>query len=76
MNLEELKARDIRRMSLAELQEFAELLEAAAGEVRGAIKYERTSARHPVALKHEEFAEARLDAAILYFASVRARGMS
>ena len=68
-----LRARDVKRMTLSELEEFAKLLEATTAAVRDAIKYERTSAKHPAALEREQAAEDRFDAANLYFATVRAR---
>lgn len=70
---EAMKARDRKRMTLAELREFSALLDEVKAEVEQAIKYEQTSAKHPVALTHEERAEERFDAALLYFATVRLR---
>jgi hypothetical protein len=62
-----------KRMTKAELACLAEMLRLATKSLDEAIRYESTSAKHPVALKHEEFAEAQLDAAILYLAGIRSR---
>lgn len=70
---EEMRARDVKRMTLSELRAFAELLDATTAAVREAIKYESTHAKHPAALEREQVAEDRFDAANLYFATVRAR---
>jgi hypothetical protein len=62
-----------KRMTKAELARLAEMVRRATKSLDEAVRYESTSAKHPVALKHEEIAEAQLDAAILYLAEIRSR---
>ncbi|MDQ0726857.1 hypothetical protein [Microbacterium sp. W4I20] len=69
------KLRDIKRMSKSELEELASALRLATKSLEEAARYELTSSRHPVALKHEEIAEEKLDAAILVMARIRSRAV-
>lgn len=71
--VEAMKRRDRKRMTLTELKELSTLLGRAVKSLDEAVRYESTSAKHPVALSHEEAAEARLDAALLYLADIRRR---
>lgn len=70
---EAMRRRDIKRMSLSELEELAAGLRLAAKSLEEAARYESTHRHHPVALKHEEVAEERIDAVILTLARIRSR---
>lgn len=70
---EAMKRRDVKRMTRVELDALAAALRLAVKSLESASLYEATSKCHPVALKHEEFAETQIDAAILYLAHVRSR---
>ena len=70
---EAMKRRDVKRMTRVELDALAASLRLAVKSLETASRYEATSKRHPAALKYEEFAEAEIDAAILYLVRVRSR---
>jgi hypothetical protein len=62
-------------MSKSELSELSDMLKKAARSLDDALKYESASAKHPTALRHEEEASDRIDAAIMYFAAIRSRAI-
>lgn len=73
LRAEAMKRRDVKRMTKTELAALSEKLKRAARSLDEAIRYESASAKHPVALRHEEEAEDLIDAAILHLATLRSR---